>query len=51
MFALEADLSMAEIVAQVSAIVSVSRTYARMSGEMELLSHPCTNWSRATQVA
>jgi hypothetical protein len=42
-FALEADLNMAEMVAQVLALVSVSRTCARMSGEMELLSHPCRN--------
>jgi hypothetical protein len=42
-FALEADLNMAEIMAQVLAIVSASRTYERMSGEMELLSHPYTN--------
>jgi hypothetical protein len=50
-FALEADLNMAEKMAQVSAVVSASRTYARMSGKMELLSHPCMNWSHTTQVA
>jgi hypothetical protein len=42
-FALEADLNMADMVAQVSAVVSMSRTCASMYGEMELLSHPCTN--------
>jgi hypothetical protein len=47
-FAMEVDLNMVEMVAHVLAVVSVSRIYARMSGEMELLSHPCANLSRAT---